>query len=147
MYYIGIFLQIQTLTILNLERNQIGGQGAQHLRDILRSNRVRKKQYFCHFYLALSKVLTTLKLRWNYLGENGARYLSDALRYNNVSDIMFLLFLRSIYLNIQTLITLDLSCNQIGNQGAQYLSEALRYNTVRVIISSSISQTFVFFNI
>ncbi|CAF1550784.1 unnamed protein product, partial [Adineta steineri] len=57
---------MQTVTILDLGRNDIKTVGTQHLADALRTN----------------TTLTTLNLNYNQIGPVGAQHLADALRTN-----------------------------------------------------------------
>ena len=80
----------QTLSELNLQRNQIGDKGTEHLSAALRNNTVSRI-----FSPSIQKIqidfstqtLTKLSLAWNSIGEKGAEHLADALGNNTVSLI------------------------------------------------------------
>ncbi|KAF9201931.1 hypothetical protein BGZ59_002435, partial [Podila verticillata] len=84
-----------TLTTLNLDNNLIGDNGAQALAEVLKTN----------------STLTTLNLDNNRIGDNGAQALAEALKTNS------------------TLTTLNLQENKIWYKGLLAFSEAFKSNT------------------
>ena len=78
----------QTLTTLDLRHDQIGDNGAQHLADAFRNNRVSLfLSYFSSFHHIhfFTQALTTLDLGNNRIGDEGAQHLADALRNNTMT--------------------------------------------------------------
>ena len=77
----------QTLTTLNLERNEIGDEGAQHLARALKVNRVRldfsTSRHSSAIFIS-HRHCTTLHLAVNEIGEEGAQHLASALQVNTV---------------------------------------------------------------
>ncbi|CAF0901661.1 unnamed protein product [Adineta steineri] len=120
------FLLIITQTIqrIYLEDNAIGKDGALHIAEWIKSN----------------KVLTAISLGNNQIGSRGAKYISDALQDNMVICHIFLeenrigdkgaQFLAKALRNKTTLASLQLANNQIGAKGAHYLSSILQNNVV-----------------
>ncbi len=53
-YHIYLSFFIQTLTILNLERNTIENVGAEHLGEGLKENKVRQNQSLRFYHIHLS---------------------------------------------------------------------------------------------
>ena len=91
-FYVLLF-NAQALTTLDLDQNQIGDVGAQHLADALRNNTVSLILFssLSRFYLLLNaQVLTTFYLSNNQIGATGAQYLADVLQNNTVRLILFL---------------------------------------------------------
>ncbi|CAF1339460.1 unnamed protein product [Adineta steineri] len=88
-----------TLTELDFTGNKIGRVGAQYLAEALKHN----------------TTLTTLDLRENQIGDVGVQYLTEALHHNT------------------TLTTLELQFNRISEVGIQYLVHTLKHNTVALI--------------
>lgn len=87
---------MQTLTKLNLTRNQIGDQGVFYLAQALQQNRVviihfRFAYYFSHI-LDSTQTLMTLYLAENRIGDLGAQHLGDALQKNQVQPFCLHLF-------------------------------------------------------
>jgi Ran GTPase-activating protein (RanGAP) involved in mRNA processing and transport len=85
------FFSQQTLSLLDLESNDIGDVGIQHLADVLRHHPV--DFYFTVTesvirilrFLSISKALAELFLRNNSITATGADHLAEALRSNTVS--------------------------------------------------------------
>ncbi|CAM4793083.1 unnamed protein product [Rotaria magnacalcarata] len=130
-----------TLTTLNLERNNIGAEGAQHLAQALHNNTaltILNLQFnniddeaVRHLAQELHKhtTLTTLNLGGNDIGAEGAQHLAEALHSNT------------------TLRALGLEWNNIGAEGAQHLAQALHNNTVRQFLFFSTAHTPLFIKI
>ena len=81
----------QTLTTLDLSENGIGDEGAQHLADGLRKNKVSMIGFRCVSYKRVeisTQTLMALYLQVNKIGEEGAQRLADVLRTNTVSSIV-----------------------------------------------------------
>jgi len=82
-----LFYLSQTLTTLNLERNEIGAEGAQAIAQALEKNQVRE---IFRFFISisqlfyLSQTLTALHLGWNGIGAEGAQAIAQALERNQV---------------------------------------------------------------
>ena len=78
----------QTLNTLNLQFNEIGEEGAEHLSAALGSNTVTRilssstQKTQIDFF---TQTLVELNLRYNQIGDKGAEHLSAALRNNTVS--------------------------------------------------------------
>ncbi|CAF0897231.1 unnamed protein product [Adineta steineri] len=114
----------KTIQRIYLEDNAIGKDGALHIAEWIKSN----------------KVLTAISLGNNQIGSRGAKYISDALQDNMVICHIFLeengigdkgaQFLAKALRNKTTLASLQLANNQIGAKGAQYLSNILQNNVV-----------------
>jgi hypothetical protein len=80
---------IQTLRQLNVEYNEIGAEGAQHLSDALGTNIVGHTLFIHHSTLShFIQTLTQLSLRGNGIGDEGAQHLGDALRSYIVREIL-----------------------------------------------------------
>ncbi len=89
--HIHRYHSIQTLTILNLQGNNIATRGAQHLARALQSNTVRQAlshRLQIHCYHSM-QALTTLNLRGNMIDDEGAQHLSRALQSNTVRQVFF----------------------------------------------------------
>ena len=87
--HISNYFFTQTLTELNLDANQIGHKGAEHLSAALRNNTVSRifsstQKTQIDFF---TQTLKELSLDINQIGEKGAEHLSAALRNNTVSRI------------------------------------------------------------
>lgn len=76
----------------------VGDNGARHLADIIRNNRVPSivSWYFQIFSRLLKQTITTLTLNGNEIGPVGAQHLADGLRNNQVSLSHISIFLVSI---------------------------------------------------
>ncbi|CAF1160783.1 unnamed protein product [Adineta steineri] len=123
--YLAVGLrQNKTLTTLNLYNNSIGDVGAQHLADVIQDN----------------TALTSIDLGCNKIGHVGAKHLADGLRRNTTLTILGLgknqikevgaKYLADGLRHNLALSTLYLFESEIGEIGAQHLGDALRHNIV-----------------
>jgi hypothetical protein len=76
---------MQTLTTLQLLANKIGDQGAQHLANALRQNKVTLLSFILTFAHSFLQTLTTLDLPLNDIHDLGVQHLADALQENKVA--------------------------------------------------------------
>ena len=117
-----------TLTVLNLDRNRFGAQGATILAEALKVN----------------STLTELHLVDNGIGAQGATCLAEALKVNSTLTELHLFgndigpqgatgLAEGLKVN-STLTELDLDGNGIGDQGATGLAEALKVNTTLTVL-------------
>ena len=97
---ISIFIELidifnfftQTLTVLNLESNRIGNDGAKHLADALRTNAVNfilslhLSRLYPHFS---TQTIVALNLRLNKITAEGVRHLAETLRNNMVTLFIY----------------------------------------------------------
>ncbi len=86
-YHIYLSFFIQTLTILNLEYNAIADEGAKHLGEGLKENKVRQNQSLRFYHIHLSyfiQTLTILNLEGNKIENIGAEHLGEGLKENKV---------------------------------------------------------------
>jgi hypothetical protein len=122
----------QTLTTLNVWKNEIGDERAQHLADALRDNTVililPSSISYTHIHF-FTQILTTLDLEYNQIGAVGAQHLADALRDNTViptlsSSISY----THLHFFTQTLIALYLRFNQIGDEFQDHVEELIERN-------------------
>jgi hypothetical protein len=133
-FKISVSYLIQTLTSLNLQNNQIGAQGAKHMCDGLRQNKVKdlffsSSSHWCFlFNIDINFILSCKQsnrrwwcttFMWCITAEFGR---TSSLLISNISFF---------YLT-QSIAHLLIGNNQIGAQGTRYLSEALKHNTVRI---------------
>lgn len=122
-----------SLTTLNLSRNNINEKSIKYVADILTKNSSLKNLYLSQNMIHSNGVLqianalkinTSLKnldLSVNYISSIGAEYISDTLlTFNNLKK-------------------LNLSCNQILTEGISCLSNALKYNKSLRIIDLSLN--------
>ncbi len=83
---------------MHLSYNDIGRQGAAHIANALRCNKVI---YFLLFATSSKRLfiqtLTTLYLSYNRIGDQGVQHLSNALRENTVIDLLFFLLYQANY--------------------------------------------------
>jgi Ran GTPase-activating protein (RanGAP) involved in mRNA processing and transport len=83
---------IQSITQLNLSRNNIGDEGAKHLAEVLRNNKVihctSSSISFIYFHFHI-QTITQLNLEFNRIGDEGAKYLAEVLRNNQVSYFVY----------------------------------------------------------
>ena len=117
-----------TLTVLKLNDNYIGAQGATGLAEALKVN----------------STLTVLKLNGNDIGAQGATGLAEALKVNSTLTVLELNFIgigaqgatglaEALKVN-STLTVLKVNFNGIGAQGATGLAEALKVNSTLTVL-------------
>ncbi|KAF9322448.1 hypothetical protein BG006_002390 [Podila minutissima] len=130
-----------TLTILNLDQNSTGDNGAQALSEALKTNSTLTTLELQVLPEALKSdsTLTTLELWCNKIGYIGALALSAALKtsstlttlelwLNLIRDNGAQAMSKALKVN-STLTTLSLESNSVGDNGAQVLSETLKSNS------------------
>jgi len=138
-----LFLFIQTLTTLDLGRNKIGAQGAQHLSEALRNNSVRDHHSFSFFFFVYS-ISSHAFISYRHSLHSTLARIKSEIKVQNIwvkhySTIQWVIIIPSsssssfihhctLFLFIQTLTTLDLSFNKIGDQGGKYLAEVKKKN-------------------
>ena len=79
-------------------KTTVGDNGARHLADIIRNNRVPSIVSSCFqiFSRFLKQTITTLTLNGNKIGPVGAQHLAHGLRNNQVSPFHISIFLVSV---------------------------------------------------
>ncbi len=97
------------MTKVDLRYNQIGEEGAQHLDDVFREDKVRVDSSLCHSYLSfvISQTLMKLKLEGNRSDLAVAIGISIALRNDKVIHHFF------IYTFIKCMFYTDTNCFNI----------------------------------
>ncbi|CAF0836713.1 unnamed protein product [Adineta steineri] len=76
---------------LDLDENEIGAKGTQHIANALQTNKVSTiLDLLLHFTSSFTQTLTTLNLSWNKIGDQGVQDLANALQINKVTAIRFL---------------------------------------------------------
>jgi hypothetical protein len=117
----------QTLTTLNLDDNEIGALGVQHLSEALKHNTVSQVVvYICVVlvFLLISQTLTTLNLNGDQIGAVGAQHLNEALRHNTVSTIV-----RFIYF---ILVLLFISHRHLQHSTSTGMKSAIQVHNISV---------------
>ncbi|CAF1091836.1 unnamed protein product [Adineta ricciae] len=120
---------VMTITVLNLDENQIDSDGIKYLADALKDN----------------MTIQILSLNSNVIGDAGARYLAEMLQSNNTMTTLRICGnqigdegMRHLSSSLQTnttLTSLDISGNRIENEGARYLADAFKKNKMLTTLS------------
>ena len=125
----------QRLTTLDLEGNNIGPQGAQHLASALQANKVRLDWAIYQYSYSIF-ISHRYSQRWILESTTSALKEHNILQLHcewTQWDLTEHLWLFVFYPHFtQTLTTLDLRWNKIGAEGAQHLASALQVNKVRL---------------
>ena len=100
--YSRLIFTKKTLTLLNLQYNQIGDIGAEYLTDFLKHNKViiitSASFLFILTFNFLFQTLTELNLEENNIGDVGAHHLAKMLETNQVIFILLKYFCRFLFL-------------------------------------------------
>jgi hypothetical protein len=128
----------QILTTLDLERNQIDAQGAEHLANALQQNKVRLLTPFDFLCIYSFIIFHRHSQHWtlgqpNWYSRRRTSCERVAAEHGEVAHTTRLPMHVFVHQFSQTLITLNLWGNQIGTQGAKHLANALQQNKVRLL--------------